>query len=679
MKRMLTILLSCLLVAGVSLGQTPSARIKIEAMTPYALSIKYPGVSTRATTNGLDVIGKGTIVYLSADTAGQKVTSFDWSIVQKPSGSNTTIDNPSAQFVTFLADTMGRYVVRLTVNGSSSMDDTLYASTYVGVAGFQGLGGKFPQCGFVAGCHVEKVAPWCGTGHANIFEEGIDGKLEGGFYSASCMSCHTTGYDTNPTAINGGFDDVAKQVGWKFPNLIVPNSTKFADGLVKPFPGLVPLATIGCENCHGPGADHMGNKARIDVSLDVGVCAQCHDAPTQYMIVRQWEPSGHAKMEVAIEDNITSTTCLKCHSGKGFFKFTENRASPGYSSATDAFYPLTCSVCHDPHSSENPHQLRTVYADSLTNGFVIPTGRKGQLCMNCHKSRRNAEVYVKKWASNFGPHGNPQTDMYFGRNAVQFGDNSLTGLSTHTHLEDACVTCHMREAEGKSANLLGGHTWKMNGSDSTGVVVDNTTACKSCHGGIEDFDDVKAGFDYDGNGKVEGVQSEVKGLLAKLAALLPKDASGKVSTDSAAIANKPNLLSAVYDYYFVVNDGSYGVHNAKYTFAILQKAVGRLTGVEVVTNNLPQTYALEQNYPNPFNPSTTVQFSIPKATNVRLSVYNTLGELVKVLADDQYAPGTYKATWDGSNMTGNAVSSGIYFCRIETKDFVTARKMIFLK
>ena len=57
-------------------------------------------------------------------------------------------------------------------------------------------------------------------------------------------------------------------------------------------------------------------------------------------------------------------------------------------------------------------------------------------------------------------------------------------------------------------------------------------------------------------GKTEGVQTEIKGLLARLAAVLPKDASaGAVASDSASLAGKPNYLRAVYDYYFVVNDG----------------------------------------------------------------------------------------------------------------------------
>ncbi len=692
MKKILTMLLLCLFVVSVAFAQAPVAKLNIEWMSPYKLGLA--GVTAKwPTTSGLRVVGKGTTVWLSADTAKQAITSIAWTFTGKPSGSTAAFTDPSAVLTKFVADSLGTYGIRLTVNGTASKDTTIFASTYVGVAAFSGTPWTFPQCGFTGVCHAKKLADWQQTGHANHFKNGLFYDLEvdvltgKGRYSASCVKCHTTAWDTTATADNGNFGKMAKKQGldtllfnnWRFGSSGYPNDPTRWNILMKNYPQVVSLATIGCEVCHGPGNDHYGFEDKIAVSLDVGVCAQCHDSPASHGKVRMWSSSGHAKMEAAFADNITSTSCLKCHSGKGFFKFTENRANPGYDSKTDPFYPITCSVCHDPHSKENPNQLRTMYADTLTNGWVIPGGGKGQLCMNCHKDRRNAEVYVLEKRSSYGPHHNNQADMFWGRNAVQFGDNSITGMSTHSSLEDACVTCHMALASGKSTNLLGGHTWRMEGPDSTGTVVDHTTGCTSCHGELEAFDDVRASADFDGNGKIEGVQTEVKGMLAKLASILPKNADGTVSQDSAQIGGKPNIIKVVYDYYFVVNDGSYGVHNAKYAVAILQKAIGKLTGVEVVTNTVPQTYALEQNYPNPFNPATTIQFSIPNASDVKLVVYSTIGEIVKVLANDRYAPGTYKAIWDGTNMNGIKVSSGLYIYRLETKDFVSAKKMIVLK
>ena len=111
----------------------------------------------------------------------------------------------------------------------------------------------------------------------------------------------------------------------------------------------------------------------------------------------------------------------------------------------------------------------------------------------------------------------------------------------------------------------------------------------------------------------------------------------------------------------------------------MERALGQITGVKVVSDKAPRTYALEQNYPNPFNPTTTINFSVPKTGIVNVSVYNEIGQLVKVLANDNYIPGTYQITWNGTNRAGNGVASGVYFYRFTAKDYVSTMKMVFLK
>ena len=99
-----------------------------------------------------------------------------------------------------------------------------------------------------------------------------------------------------------------------------------------------------------------------------------------------------------------------------------------------------------------------------------------------------------------------------------------------------------------------------------------------------------------------------------------------------------------------------------------------LTGVEVVNSNIPKTYSLSQNYPNPFNPSTKIEYEIPKASFVHLTVYNVIGQQVAELVSNEQSPGKYSVTFDGANVT-----SGIYFYRIEAGSFVQTNKMILLK
>jgi hypothetical protein len=90
-------------------------------------------------------------------------------------------------------------------------------------------------------------------------------------------------------------------------------------------------------------------------------------------------------------------------------------------------------------------------------------------------------------------------------------------------------------------------------------------------------------------------------------------------------------------------------------------------------------YRLEQNYPNPFNPSTRIQFSIPKATHVRLSIYNTLGQRVKTLIDQPINAGVQNFIWNGANEDGVSASNGIYYYRLNSEFGAKTKKMLFLR
>lgn len=98
------------------------------------------------------------------------------------------------------------------------------------------------------------------------------------------------------------------------------------------------------------------------------------------------------------------------------------------------------------------------------------------------------------------------------------------------------------------------------------------------------------------------------------------------------------------------------------------------TGVSNNNNEIPTSYKLEQNYPNPFNPSTTINFSLPKTTNVKIVVYDAYGREVETLVNDSKTAGNYKVVFNASK-----VSSGIYFYKIITDNFVNTKKMILIK
>jgi hypothetical protein len=93
-----------------------------------------------------------------------------------------------------------------------------------------------------------------------------------------------------------------------------------------------------------------------------------------------------------------------------------------------------------------------------------------------------------------------------------------------------------------------------------------------------------------------------------------------------------------------------------------------------VKNTTPAVYLLEQNYPNPFNPTTSISYSIPKAGNVKLTVFDVLGRDVAVLVNEFKTAGSYSLEFNASEL-----SSGVYFYRIEAGDFKDVKKMTLVK
>ena len=98
-----------------------------------------------------------------------------------------------------------------------------------------------------------------------------------------------------------------------------------------------------------------------------------------------------------------------------------------------------------------------------------------------------------------------------------------------------------------------------------------------------------------------------------------------------------------------------------------------------LNNNLPADFNLNQNYPNPFNPTTIIKYALPRKSQVNITIYNLLGQIVRNYDQGVQSFGTYEIIWDGKNQSGSKVSSGIYFYRLETENFTASKKMLLLK
>jgi hypothetical protein len=94
---------------------------------------------------------------------------------------------------------------------------------------------------------------------------------------------------------------------------------------------------------------------------------------------------------------------------------------------------------------------------------------------------------------------------------------------------------------------------------------------------------------------------------------------------------------------------------------------------------LPTTFALYQNHPNPFNPITTIRYDLPEDGPVSIIIYDLMGREIKTLVKQVSAPGRYSVNWNGRNQWGKQIASGMYFYRMETPEFQSVKKLIFLK
>ncbi|MDH4157230.1 MAG: T9SS type A sorting domain-containing protein [candidate division Zixibacteria bacterium] len=113
--------------------------------------------------------------------------------------------------------------------------------------------------------------------------------------------------------------------------------------------------------------------------------------------------------------------------------------------------------------------------------------------------------------------------------------------------------------------------------------------------------------------------------------------------------------------------------------ALLSTSSAQAVQVDGVDAPLPSTFVLYQNYPNPFNPTTTVEFSLSAAADVRLDIYNILGQRVTTLLDEKLPSGSHRVVWDATNGDGQRVATGVYLYKLQVDSDKETKKMMFLK
>jgi hypothetical protein len=104
------------------------------------------------------------------------------------------------------------------------------------------------------------------------------------------------------------------------------------------------------------------------------------------------------------------------------------------------------------------------------------------------------------------------------------------------------------------------------------------------------------------------------------------------------------------------------------------KGLESLISVSPISSTIPRQYKLYNNYPNPFNPQTRIRFDVPEESFININIYNSVGQLVDVLVQQNYKPGQYEIEWNAENY-----ASGIYFCNFRAKNYNQTNKLILIK
>jgi hypothetical protein len=148
-------------------------------------------------------------------------------------------------------------------------------------------------------------------------------------------------------------------------------------------------------------------------------------------------------------------------------------------------------------------------------------------------------------------------------------------------------------------------------------------------------------------------------------------------SDTLLIFNGFNFIQVdtIYTWHVKATDG---IETAASTTQNQFRTAATLVSVDEV-EQIPTKFFLSQNYPNPFNPETRISYEVAKHTRVILRIINLRGQQVRTLVNEEKPAGFYEVLWDGKNSHGQRVASGIYLYRLESREFVQTRKMVFLQ
>ena len=361
-------------------------------------------------------------------------------------------------------------------------------------------------------------------------------------------------------------------------------------------------------------------------------------------------------------------SCFKCHTTGGDTTGTWLTGVDGLGTFVEG--GIGCEGCHGPGSNHaqtgDPTYIDRVYEfahlDNTIGGLekdgnVITPDPNGDdvnfLCGSCHN-----RSYTDPINASGG----------FIRHHEQWDEFSA---SPHDGILN-CTTCHdphkrvLWNGEGIKIECSSCHP-----TQSANLTHAGTHDCVECHMPYA----AKSGTTQGQSGYKADVRSHIVRIAADTLSMFTDDGSAVLDDDT-----RPASLSPAYSCLSCHNDDpADGIPDMTLAEAATEAATMHNTMATGEESELPTAFALRQNYPNPFNPTTTIVFDIPEASRVKIEIYDLLGNRVRGLVDDTYAPGHHQISWDGRTGSGQYASAGIYFARLSHGTDIHQIKMVLLK
>lgn len=336
-------------------------------------------------------------------------------------------------------------------------------------------------------------------------------------------------------------------------------------------------------SCTGPaGGDGATGPAGVDGTdgtdgVDANSwCISCHTLGNKTAINDQFAMASHGPLNGSVGYAGGRSGCAKCHSYQGYM---ETSLTGRDTTAANVPIPIhfKCDMCHDFHESLDSldfpdYALRNNGPVSLMyNGHTseIDLPGSGNTCVYCHQPRPqagfplevNGEATIAITSGHWGTHYGTASVILAGQDAFEIPGSMAYESSPHGEAV-GCAACHMAKNEDRMD--VGGHTFKMTADDG----YQNINGCVACHADAESFD-------------LNGVQTEITGLIHELDELLMAhkliDDTGHAipHASDTGIGREwtSNEAGAVFNLLLTHYEGSHGVHNYKYTKALLTNTI----------------------------------------------------------------------------------------------------------